>query len=564
MTPPHLAHPEWAAPVAAAIAALALLALVSFARARRRARRLLGSPRWVPRSTLLRDLALVGALAAAGAALLGPYAGMRSVRVSGSGVDVVLLLDVSRSMDARDVPPSRLDRARALASRVLARLGPDDRAALAAFAGRGVLLTPLTPDLDALDEMLASLDSELIQPGGSNLGAGVAAAGSAFEAASERPRVLLALADGEDVDARAEPGAGAAQRAGARVVSVALGSEAGGEVPDGAATLRDRRGRPVVSRRDAGRLAALATATGGASFTGDRWGDVDERALLAALRRDAAHSQGATVERRVPATRVALLAALAFALLILEWTGQPRALLGWLRARRRVATAACLAMISLGAAGIAADGDAIARLEALLRARPGDARLLIALGVARAEQGREDEAALALRAAAVGARDRGDAAVAYYDLGVLEVQRKRFEAARDAFLDALALAPDDGEARFNLEWSLRALAASQQEPEQRRADDAGAETGERPEPKRPDPNEPPGAREGDRTMPPSELPRPATAGDTEPERGFAPELSPDRAQQWLDAVADDPGRAMRAAARDGASPHIPRSELDRW
>jgi len=184
--------------------------------------------------------------------------------------------------------------------------------------------------------------------------------------------------------------------------------------------------------------------------------------------------------------------------------------------------------------------------------------------VARAEQGRGDEAALALRAAAVGARDRGDAAVAFYDLGVLEVQRKRYEAARDAFLDALALAPDDGEARFNLEWSLRALAQAQPEPEQRRADDAGAESGERPEPERPDPNEPPGAREDKGTIPPSELPKPASAGGAEAERDFAPELSTDRAQQWLDAVADDPGRALRAVARDDASTRVPRSESNRW
>ncbi len=221
-------------------------------------------------------------------------------------------------------------------------------------------------------------------------------------------------------------------------------------------------------------------------------------------------------------------------------------------------------MMSLAAAGLAADGDAIAQLEARLRERPGDARLLVALGVARAEQGRADEAALALRAAAVGARDRGDAATAFYDLGVLEVQRKRYEAARDAFLDALALAPDDGEARFNLEWSLRALAQAEPEPEQRRADDAGAESGDRPEPERPDPDEPPGAREGKGTTPPSALPTPASAGGVESMRGFAPELSPARARQWLDAVADDPGHALRAAARDGASARAPRSESLRW
>lgn len=561
---PHLAHPEWTLPVASAVVAIAAIVVLSFAVARRRARRLLGSPHWVPRAQLLRDLALVAALAAAGLALLGPHAGMRSVRVSGSGVDVVLLLDVSRSMDATDIAPSRLHRARALASRVLAKLGPDDRAALAAFAGRGVLLTPLTPDLDALDEMLASFDSELIQPSGSDLGAGVAAAAAAFEAASGRPRVLLALTDGEDPDARANLGANAAQRAGARVVGVALGSDAGAGVPDGTTTLQDARGRTVVSHRDALRLATLAAATDGASFTGDRWGDVGEDALLGALRRDAARGPGETSVRRVPAARVAPLAALAFALLLVEWIGGPQTLLASLRRRRRSAVAAGVAALSLAAASIAAEGDTIARLEALLRERPGDARLLVALGVARAEQGREEDAAFALRAAAIGAPDPRDAAVAYYDLGVLEVQRKRYEAARDAFLDALALAPEDREARFNLEWSLRALAEAPPEPEQRRADEAARQTGERPEPKRPDPSQPPGARKGDGPSPPSELPSPSAANGAEPGRGFAPELSPDRAQQWLDAVTDDPGRALRAAARDASNPHVSRSEAARW
>jgi Ca-activated chloride channel family protein len=561
VTPAHLAHPEWAAPVASAVAIVAAVAVISFAVARRRARRLLGSPQWVPRAQLLRDLSLVAAFAAAGAALLGPTAGMRTLTVAGSGVDLVLLFDVSRSMDAADVPPSRLARARALAASVLARLGPEDRVALAAFAGRGVLLTPLTPDFSALDEMLASLDSGLIQPGGSDLGAGVVAASSAFEAASERPRVVLALADGEDPVAQGDIGASAAQRAGVRVVGVALGSDAGAAIPDGGSPLQDARGRPVLSRRDATRLAALAAATGGASFAGDRWGDVDETALLAALRRDAAKTRGGTVERRVPATQVAPLAALAFALLLFELAGGARPLLVWLRARRSGVAAALLIALTLGVASLAADSDSIASLEAQLRERPGDPALLIALGVARAERGRHDEAALALRAAAIGASDADDAAVAHYDLGVLEAQRRRFGAARDAFLDALALAPDDTQARFNLEWSLRALTQMPAPPEQRRAaDDDAAESAERPDPKQPDPTEPPGARPGGTP----ESQRPSAERGDEKARGFAPELSPDRAQQWLDAVADDPGRALRSAARGADGEVAPRAELSRW
>jgi Ca-activated chloride channel homolog len=571
VTPPHLAHPEWLSLVASAVAAIAALVVVSFTSARRRARRLLGSAVWVPPGQLLRDLALVAALALAAVALLGPYAGMKSVRSTGSGVDVVLLVDVSRSMDATDVAPSRLHRARTMASRVLAKLGPDDRAALAAFAGRGVLLTPLTPDLEALDAMIASLDSDLIQPSGSEIGAGIAAAAAAFEAASERPRLLLALSDGEDPDATGDLGANAAQRAGARVVAVALGSDGGASVPDGAATLQDSRGRPVVSRRDLQRLMALATATDGVVFAADRWGDVDEGALLGALKRDAGRGRAETVERRAPASRTTALAALAFALLLLEWIGGPRTWIapGWPLRRTSIAEgfaaiAAGFAAIALAAAAIAAESDTIARLEARLRERPGDTRLLVALGVARAEQGRSEEAGFALRAAALGAREARDAAVAYYDLGVLEVRRQRYAAARDAFLDALALAPDDLEARFNLEWSLLALARTEAEPEQRRADESAPEIAERPDPQQPDPQQPPAPRDGDGPKPPSAQPKPATAGGAEPGRGFAPELSPDRAQQWLDSVADDPGRAVRAAARDASEPHVPRTGSARW
>src|SRR5690606_38282441 len=144
-----------------------------------------------------------------------------TVHIPSEGVDVVLLVDVSWSMAARDVPPSRLVRARAIARDLLERLAPGDRAALAAFAGRGVLLTPLTPDAAALAELLDGLDPERMSAGGSALASGIAAAVEAFEAASERPRVVVVLADGEDParDAPADPAA-PARRARARIVAV--------------------------------------------------------------------------------------------------------------------------------------------------------------------------------------------------------------------------------------------------------------------------------------------------------------------------------------------------------
>ena len=95
-----------------------------------------------------------------------------SWRCPADGIDVVVLLDVSRSMDATDTPPSRLVRARAAARDLLLALGPGDRAALAVYAGHGALLTPLTSDAAALVEMLPALDSELMSDRGSRFARG--------------------------------------------------------------------------------------------------------------------------------------------------------------------------------------------------------------------------------------------------------------------------------------------------------------------------------------------------------------------------------------------------------
>ena len=233
MTVERLAHPEWWTPALLLLlgAAAALAGARLLARGRRRRLGTLGNP--APAGLpLASDVALIVALACVVTALLGPRLGEKVVRVPASGVDLVLLLDVSRSMDARDVPPSRLARAQRAAEELLARLAPGDRAALAAFAGRGVLLTPLTPDREALVELLGALDSGLLEPPSSNLGEGVRAALAAFEAGSERPRVLFVLSDGEDPERRTEIGVADALRTEVRVLTAALGTETGAAVPD--------------------------------------------------------------------------------------------------------------------------------------------------------------------------------------------------------------------------------------------------------------------------------------------------------------------------------------------
>ena len=548
MNPASLAHPEWLGGLAWIGAASALALWAARLVGRRRRLRLLGRGAPASAPILRSDAALLAALAAIGVALLGPRIGERVVRIPSTGVDVVFLVDVSRSMDARDVPPSRIDRARRAVEEILTRLEPRDRAALAVFAGRGLLLTPLTPDRSALVDLLAGLDTQFLQPASSHLGDGIRAALEAFEEGSQRPRAVFVVSDGEDPDRRRDLGAADAARQRVRAITAALGSEIGAHVPDGQRPLRDRGGATVVSRRRADRLARLAAGTDGESFVGDEWGRIDFDRAAAAIRRDAAAAEGERVERRVRAVRVAPFATLAFILLLVEGLPRPRGA----RWRQRGAALVCLAVGTPLLAGTAflaeaargADPDRARErslldvLEARVRKQPEDARAHLDLGLARLERGRSEAAARAFLAAAVCAREAEVAAVAYYDLGVAALVQGDFEAARDAFFDALAVDPSDREARFNLEWTLQAL---QRRPPAPVATPEEAKVGEREaEDARPS------GREGDARELPPEF-RAEARGSEAP---GPPPLSAEQRRRWLERAVDDPGQWLRAAAHE--------------
>jgi len=540
-----VAHSEWISGLTLVWLATAAVVALARLRAARRWARLFGAPR-PPASR--GDALLIGALLSIVVALAGPQLGERLVRIPATGVDVVVLLDVSRSMDARDTPPSRLARARETARRVLLSLPAGDRAALAAFAGHGTLLTPLTPDKGALVELLPALDSGLMSDRGSRAETGLDAALEAFDPESARPRVVLLLSDGEHGSLEDSPTLTDLRRAEVRVVTVAFGSEAGATIPESSGTLHDSLGREVVTRRVLASLRYAARATDGANFAADRWGAIPAARLRRALREEAGLAGDGWIERRVAATRVGLPAGIALSLLAFEAL-RPRARGSTPRRRRRPAqprvTRAAIASLVAGASfaaatvvslvlliATAASADDRERLERAVRALPEEVHWLLRLGLARAESGDGLEAARAFEAAAMRARDPSLAALAYYNLGVAALDRRDMETARQAFFDAIALDPTDRRAKFNLEWTLRALPLQDAATERQGPSPLPGQARESaPEPDPPPAHESSARRDGD------------------PTRGAA-SLDPGEAARWLEAVQDDPRRALRAAARE--------------
>jgi Ca-activated chloride channel homolog len=190
------------------------------------------------------------------------------------GQDVVLLVDVSRSMAAEDAIPSRLGVAIESGASLLTALGqePGTRAAVVAFAGRGVVRCPLTENLGDVADALRSLRPGLVPLGGSNLGAGLDAALDAFDTDDHAEgRAIVVFSDGEDPDAEAHASSWAVilhrlDEAKVLVHAVAIGDpEQGHEIPSGTGGEPLRyQGQVVRSRRSDATLEELSRATGGA------------------------------------------------------------------------------------------------------------------------------------------------------------------------------------------------------------------------------------------------------------------------------------------------------------
>ena len=261
----------------AALATLVLLPIFFWLtfRAADRARRVLVAEELVPKLSQgfhpgrrrLKALLQVVGVTAILIALAGPRAGSREVTVKRRGIDLVIALDVSNSMLAKDVPPSRLARARREISAFLDGL-QGDRVALVAFAGDAFLECPLTLDYGAARMFLEVMDEHSVSRQGTNLGAAIRTSLGAFGEGEDKYRAIVLVTDGEDTQgADGLHAAEEAARRGIKVYTIGVGSESGEPIPlsedAGGGFKKDESGQIVMTSLDPESLERIAMATGG-------------------------------------------------------------------------------------------------------------------------------------------------------------------------------------------------------------------------------------------------------------------------------------------------------------
>lgn len=417
-----------------------------------------------PARATVKALSLLAGLALLGLALAGPQWGSRMVEVRRQGVDVMIALDVSRSMLAEDVKPNRLQRAQQELTALIDQLD-GDRVGVIAFSGNAQVACPLTSDYAAAKMFMNYLTPDSIAIPGTSLGDAIRLAIQAFPKGGEGFRVLVLLTDGEDHRSRPEEAAREAKAAGIRILAVGFGTPGGEPIPvrdDGGHVIgymKDSAGQSVVSKLDEGMLKRLAETTGGAYWPAA--GGTLEAERMAELigrmqKRDLSAGKYGAAEDRF---QFALLPALALLMLSV-----------WLPTRRRSWLLLIpLALMLAPPAGADVSGDvnqgnrayrkqqygpALQKYQDAQIQSPDSEVVQYDLGNALHKLGKFQEAEQAYRRA-LKSKDQDLRRRAWHNLGNNYFQQQKYSEAIEPYRQALRLRPGDPDTANNLALALR-------------------------------------------------------------------------------------------------------------
>ncbi|HYL28667.1 MAG TPA: VWA domain-containing protein [Gemmatimonadales bacterium] len=435
------------------------------------------------RRRLARHLLRLAALALLVVALARPQLGQHPALIARAGRDVLVLLDLSRSMNVADAAGgTRLAAAKRIADS-LAAASPGDRLGLVVFGGSAFLQLPLTDDHDAFRRFVEAAGTDDVGDPSTDIAAPLAAAAKAFEHEGEAgTRAAVLLSDGESAEDGLDVALGRLEREGVPVLAIGVGTAQGGPVPADSSEApepyhRDHIGRVVISHLEEGTLRRAAERTGGAYAA---WDDpAGLRSLGETLARIETRPIGIRKARK-PAERFQWPLAISVLLLLVEGAvplAARRKRGGLLATRPPVEAAAALVLLAALLAGCSSAawdarraereydaGDWAGAYQAFEQALDAAGNPVFAFNAGNAlyRQKHYDKAAGRWRGTLGEARFRqrsaynlGNAAVRSAEDATGPAKDSLLDAAVAAYEDALRLDPRDRDAKWNLEIALR-------------------------------------------------------------------------------------------------------------
>lgn len=196
--------------------------------------------------------------------LARPQMGTKINQEQRQGIEVIIALDISNSMKAEDVTPSRLDKSKMLVENLVDNF-TNDKVGLIVFAGDAFVQLPITSDYVSAKMFLQNIDPSLIATQGTNLAEAIELSSKSFTKQDKVGRAIIVITDGEDHEGGAEDAAKEAQRNGMRVFVLGVGSPKGSLIPDGnGGYMKDNTGQEVMSALNEAMCKQIAEAGGGA------------------------------------------------------------------------------------------------------------------------------------------------------------------------------------------------------------------------------------------------------------------------------------------------------------
>ncbi len=203
-------------------------------------------------------------------ALARPQFGSRLEEVKREGIEMIIALDVSRSMLAEDIKPNRLERAKQAIVNLVNRM-QDDKIGMIVFAGDAYTQLPMTTDYISARLFLANINTEIVSKQGTAIASAIELGIKSFTQDQESSKVIVIISDGENHEGDAVQAAAKAKEKGIKIYTIGMGSAKGAPIPllrrsGQSEFMKDRNGEVIISRMDPSMLRKIAQEGDGEFF----------------------------------------------------------------------------------------------------------------------------------------------------------------------------------------------------------------------------------------------------------------------------------------------------------
>ncbi|MBI3585691.1 MAG: VWA domain-containing protein [Ignavibacteriales bacterium] len=431
---------------------------------------------------VFKEALLLSALTLLIVAAANPQVGTRLEEVKREGIDVFVALDVSLSMKAEDVRPSRLEKAKRDVSSLLKKL-QGDRVGLIVFAGDAFVQFPLTADYSAADLFISAVDVDAVPTPGTMIGTAIEQALNSFRKDLPTQKAIIIVSDGENTEGDVAGAIEKAKKEGVRVYTVGMGTPEGGPIPLYSNNVRtdykrDRAGSIVLTKLDEATMQQIALISNGsyrrATSGGNEIDDIfKELSALEKTELGSLQVTGFEDQFQYPL-------ALAIVLLIIENLLSERKGKMFSKLLKLVPIARALPLLFLFLGGAASGQtvrshvksgneayektkftDAEIEYKKALEKEPTSKEAQFNLGNAHYKQQRFDEALRAYSNFAAAAKNPTEQAMALHNTGNSLFKTNKLPESLEAYKQALKLNPNDDDTRYNYQLAKERLKQNQ-------------------------------------------------------------------------------------------------------